>query len=26
MVGGIEYTPFMLRSLDEYDQGIQFLD
>jgi hypothetical protein len=26
MVGGIEYTPFMLRSLDEYDQGIQLFD
>jgi hypothetical protein len=25
-VGGIEYTPFMLRSLDEYDQGIQLFD
>jgi hypothetical protein len=26
MVGGIEYTPFMLRSLDEYDQGIQLFN
>jgi hypothetical protein len=26
MIGGIEYTPFMRRSLYEYDQGIQLFD
>jgi hypothetical protein len=26
MIGGIEYTPMMRRSLEEYDQGIQFFN
>jgi len=26
MIGGIEYTPLMLESLEQYDQGLQLFD